>query len=115
MLTRPESEGRMTDQQMERAIEFLLNSQAQNTTDIGKLTADAQGLKEVQAHLTSVVASLASQAEGDRQEMREAIDKLILANDVTRDLAEKVARIEIQTSQRVTSIDQRITDLESKL
>ena len=48
------------------------------------------------------------QAETDRQEIREAINNLIVANEVTRSLAEDVARIAINTKQRVT-------DLESKL
>ncbi|MEW6207239.1 MAG: hypothetical protein AB1631_02660 [Acidobacteriota bacterium] len=136
----------MTPEQMERAIEFLLNSQAQNAADIGKLTSDVQGLKEVQAQTSRDVMTLASavselantvaraetqmtegftrmearmdrfeaQAESDRQEIREAIENLIVANEVTRDLAEKVTKLEIQTSQRVTDMDQRVTNLESK-
>ncbi|MEW6209246.1 MAG: hypothetical protein AB1631_12820 [Acidobacteriota bacterium] len=111
----------MTLEQMERAIEFLLNSQAQNAADIGKLTADVQGLNELQAQtskhiadLTRVVASLGTQAESDRAEVREAINNLIIANEVTRKLSEDVARLAVGMSQRVTDIDQRVTDLESK-
>ncbi len=116
----------MTPEQMERAMEFLLNSQAQNAADIGKLTADVQGLKEVQAQtsrdvmtlasavseLTNTVARVEAQAESDRVEMREAIENLILANEVTRKLSEDVARLAVATNQRVTDIDRRVTDLE---
>ncbi|MCI0486111.1 MAG: hypothetical protein L0229_05875 [Blastocatellia bacterium] len=119
----------MTSEEMERAIEFLLNSQ-------GQLTADVQGLKDAQAEtarqiaamveaqkqtsrdvmtlagvvsdLSDTVARIESEAETNRQEMRYAIDNLIAANEGTRKLAEDVAQFAIQSARR-------ITDLESKL
>jgi hypothetical protein len=51
---------------------------------------------------------LETQAELDRHEIRKAINNLIIANESTRDLSTNVARLAMQTSQRVT-------DLESKL
>ena len=140
----------MTGEEMERAIAFLLNSQAQLTGDIQSLTGDVHGLKEAVQGLTDVqtktsrdVAALASsvgeltgvvvnltevvarletqmdrmeaQAESDRQETREAINNLIIANEVTRDLTKQVASLEVQTSQRVTKMDERLKDMESKL
>jgi predicted nucleic acid-binding Zn-ribbon protein len=125
----------MTPEQMERAMEFLLNSQAQNAADIGKLTADVQGLKEVQAQASKDIVALAeaqaqtskdivalvdavsrqeAQAESDRAEIRDAINNLIVANEVTRKLSEDVARLAVGMSQRVTDIERRVTDLESK-
>ncbi|MCI0485724.1 MAG: hypothetical protein L0229_03900 [Blastocatellia bacterium] len=172
----------MTGEEMERAIEFLLKSQAQLTADIQSLTVDVQGLKEgfqglkeavqglkevaqgltdVQTQTSRDVAALASnvgeltgvvvnlaeivarmeteaetdrremrrgfdlmetrmkrfeaQAESDRQEIREAVSGLTLANEITRALTEQVASLEVKTSQRVTHLDDRVTDLESKL
>ncbi|MCI0485770.1 MAG: hypothetical protein L0229_04130 [Blastocatellia bacterium] len=151
----------MTSEEMERAIEFLLNSQAQLTGDIQGLKESVQGLTNVQkqtsedvsalasavGELTGVVVNLAdivagienrmdrfeAQAEEDRREMRQAIvrleeqakttreemrdsfDKLILGNEVTRDLTKQVASLEVQTSKRVTGLEGRMTDLESKL
>jgi len=75
---------------MGRAIEFLLNHHAQ-------LSADIQTLQEAQKITTATVESLAKQAEEDQREMRETFeslfdrmregfDKLILANEITRDL-----------------------------
>ncbi|HEY7546320.1 MAG TPA: hypothetical protein VID27_15630 [Blastocatellia bacterium] len=125
----------MTPEQMERAMEFLLNSQAQNAADIGKLTADVQGLKELQAQTSKDIVALAeaqaqtskdivalvdavsrqeAQAESDRAEIRDAINNLIVANEVTRKLSEDVARLAVGMSQRVTDIERRVTDLESK-
>jgi tRNA(Ser,Leu) C12 N-acetylase TAN1 len=162
----------MTQEQMERAIEFLLNAQAQNTADIGKLTADVQGLKEVQAQTSRDVMTLAAavselantvarvetqmvegfirmearmdrfeaqaesdrremresaaaadarmdrfeaQAESDRQEIREAVEKLITVSEDTRSFAIDIAKSTIETKQRATDLDRRVTDLESKL
>ncbi|HEY6328066.1 MAG TPA: hypothetical protein VI756_01925 [Blastocatellia bacterium] len=41
-------------------------------------------------------------AESNRQEMREAINNLIIANEGTRDLANKVAELAVNVSRRFT-------------
>lgn len=43
-----------------------------------------------------------SEMEANRVEMREAINNLIVSNEVTRDFANKIAQLAIATSQRVT-------------
>ncbi len=122
----------MTLEQMERAIEFLLNHHAQ-------ISASMEQLKETQAQTSRDVMTVASavselantvarvetqmaegfarmearmdrfeaQAESDRAEVREAIQNLIVANEITRDLAENVARLTVQTSQRATDIESK--------
>jgi hypothetical protein len=115
----------MTPEQMERAIEFLINHHEKFSTDL-------EGLKEAVAGLVRSTASLErrakterqenrerfarieNQAEADRAEIREAINNLIIANEVTRDLAQKVASLELQTSLLVTDLDHRVNDIESK-
>ena len=95
---------------MERAIEFLITHHA-------KVSSDIEGLKEAQKITTANIASLASQAEADRREMRETFaslfgqmrerfDELILSNEVTRNLANQVASLAVATSQRVTAIEE---------
>jgi hypothetical protein len=105
----------MSGEEMERAIEFLINHHA-------KVSSDIEGLKEAQmstaaniAALAGTVISLASsvsrleaQAELDRQETRNTIDKLILGNEVARSLAQDVSRLAIATSQRVTTIEEKL-------
>ena len=81
----------MTSEEMELAIGFLLEHHA-------KLSADVQSLVQT-------VAAQGEQAEADRAEMREGFNNLIVANEVTRDLAEKTAALAIQTSQRVTNLE----------
>ncbi|MEW6212172.1 MAG: hypothetical protein AB1631_27700 [Acidobacteriota bacterium] len=105
----------MAPEQMERAIESLLNSQAQNAADIGKLTADVSELTNtvtrVEAQMAEGFMRLEAQAESDRAEIREAIENLIIANEVTRKLSEDVTRLEVQTSQRVTEQGKEIAAL----
>lgn len=101
----------MTGEELERAIQFLIEHHARMSTDV-------EGLKETQertaanlATLAESVSRLEAQAETDRREMRERFEmvseemrdsynKMILGNEVTRDLANQVARLAIETSQR---------------
>jgi hypothetical protein len=115
----------MTPEQMEKAIEFLVEHHARFSSDLDALKETVQGLVqstsalERQAELDRIetreaIAGLVAAAEANRPEIREAIGNLIVANEVTRDLAEKVAALQIQMSHRVNEIDRRVTDLEPK-
>jgi hypothetical protein len=110
----------MTSEEMERAIEFLVHNQAKNTSVImvtseavNRLAeAVAQDRVENQAQrqanreqLEAYRQETREQLEAYRQETREHINNLIIANEVTRDLAEKVAKLAITTSQRVTALE----------
>ena len=132
----------MTPEQMERAIEALLAQNTQFNESLDRVRAVVERLSESHVKsldemreirqaqertagdmqlltgkildLTDNVSRLEAQGEVDRAEMREAINNLIVANEVTRKLAEDVARLNVQTSRRVTGLDQRVTDLEQK-
>lgn len=120
----------MTGEEMERAIQFLIEHHAKVSTDI-------EGLKEAQQATAAIVSSLAesvsrleAQAEVDRrevremfdgqshemhrmfdgpiQEMRDGFNKLILSNEFTRDLASQVARLAIEPSQRVPVLEEKL-------
>ena len=84
----------MTGEEMERAIEFLLGHHA-------KVSADIERLVET-------VSRLETQAELNREETREAVNSLILANEVTRSLSENVARLANATNQKVTLIEEKL-------
>ena len=101
----------MTSEEMERAIEFLLDHHAKVSTDIERHS-------EQIGQLTQTVSVLATQAEADRREMRETLtsvigemrdtfNNLIVANEVSRHLAEEATKLSIQTSQRVTRLEDR--------
>ena len=119
----------MTNEEMQKAIEFLLEHHAKFSTDIGRLeatqaqtTADLQLLTGKVAELTDNVSRLEVQMDELREvigglggtvdsivtEMRDGFNKLILANEGTRDLAEKVAQLAINTSQRVARLEEKM-------
>lgn len=70
--------------------------------------ANIAALAETVGSLAESVSRSEAQAELDRQETRDAIDKLILGNEVTRSLAQDVSRLAIATSQRVTTIEEKL-------
>jgi hypothetical protein len=95
----------MSSENIERQIEFILEHQA-------KFSEDLDRLKEVQAKqaenidkLTADVHELTVNMNAMRVEMREGFENLIVANEVTRKLAEDVARLAVQTAQRVTNLE----------
>jgi chromosome segregation ATPase len=111
----------MTNEEVERAIEFLLDHHAKVSADIGELREAVSELKDVQQrqaenidHLTADVQALTGNVEAMREEMRDGFDKLILANEVTRKLTEDVARLTVGLSQRVTNLEGHVDDSESK-
>ena len=57
--------------------------------------------------LTADVEALTEAVDEMRAEMRDTFNNLIIANEVTRDLAEKVGKLALATSQRVTSLEQK--------
>ena len=97
----------MTGEEMERAIEFLLNHHAQVSAEIGQL-------KEAISRQSENIDKLTADIEAMRKETRYGFEKLTQANEVTRRLTEEVAQLALQTSQRVTGLEHRVGDLESK-
>jgi hypothetical protein len=96
----------MTPEQMEHAIEFLLDHHSRlslvserHSEQIGQLTADLQLLGQ---KVDSIVT-----------EMRDGFNRLIASDELTNTLIEKVTLLGIQTSKRVTDVEHRLTDLES--
>jgi replication fork clamp-binding protein CrfC len=103
----------MTGEEMERAIEFLLENQAKTTSDIAVLKESVDKLvqemaeerQERRLELAEYRRETREQLESYRLETREAINNLIIANEVTRDLANQAARLAIATSQGVTTLE----------
>lgn len=105
----------MTGDEMERAIQFLIEHHAKVSTDIEGLkeaqvrtTTNLESLTRTVVELAESVSRLEAQAESDRQEMRDTIDNLILSNEVTRDLANQIGRLAVATAQRVTALEGRL-------
>ena len=85
---------------MKNSIQFLAESQARLLTDLEKLKDVVQAVTVNQARTDAQINSLVKQ-------MREGFNNLIVANEVTRDLAAKVGELAMQTSQRVTSLEDK--------
>lgn len=99
----------MTPEQMERAIEFLLESHGKLFTDLDGLKESVGQLAESQKRTDAQINALTEEMRGGFasliQEMREGFENLIIANETTRDLATKVGELAMQTSQRVTRLE----------
>jgi chromosome segregation ATPase len=104
----------MSSEDFEHQMDFILKQQSVFSSEMIELKQSIVELKEAQKQqgenldkLTSIVGSVV-------EEMRDSSNKLIVASETTRDLANKVASLEVQTSQRVTGLEHRVTDLEQK-
>jgi hypothetical protein len=106
----------MTSDETERVINFLLQQHARFSVEIGEL-------KEVQKQqaanldrqagnidrLTADIDRLKDSVAAMRDEMREGFDNLIIANEVTRDLAQ---RFGVQASACFFATSESLTNLE---
>src|SRR5262249_5098740 len=98
----------MDDMRFRARMEFIAEQQAQFTIDMTELKTETAELKGIVAALVDAISRLEAQAESNRAETREAINNLIIANEVTRKLTEDVARLTIQTSHRVTRLESEV-------
>jgi hypothetical protein len=104
----------MTGDEMERAIQFLLQAQAGFFADLEGLKESHQRLAESQQRTDAQIQALTENVEAMRLEMREAMENLIVANEVTRDLAQQIGQLAINTSQRVGRLENRVDTLEQR-
>ena len=111
----------MSSENIQRQIEFILEHQAKFSEDLELLkevqSQQAESISElskVTASLSETVASTQEHLDSVISEMRDGFNKLILSNEVTRDFANKIASLEVQTSQRMTGLELRVSDIESK-
>lgn len=103
----------MTGEEMEQAIEFLLENQAKNTTvrailneAVDKLVRAAaedrresrEWRRKIDEQIKAYRRKTAEQVEAYRLETRKAINNLTIANEVTRGLANQAAKLAIATS-----------------
>ena len=111
----------MSSENIQRQIEFIIEHQAKFSEDLELLKEDLELLKDVQSQqadnidkLSEATASTQVQLDSVISEMRDGFNKLILSNEITRDFANKIASLEVQTSQRMTKLEQRVSEIESK-
>jgi len=105
---------RLSESHVKSLDEMREMRQAQTASDMQLLTGNILDLTDNVSRLEDNVSRFEAQGEVNRAEIREAINNLIVANEVTRKLSEDVARLHVEMSQRVTHLDHRVTDLERK-
>jgi cell division septum initiation protein DivIVA len=98
----------MTHDDLERAIEFVLAQQAKSNGETDDLRATVNRLAGTVAELSTTVAELSTTVKAVIEEMREGFNNLIVANEVTRDLASKTAELAVNTARRVTRIEREL-------
>ncbi len=116
----------MTHEEMERSINFLLDSQASLTANIEKLSEGQTRLTTSVESLTADVVEMKVQAELDRAMMRDAVSEMRNGIDEMRQgiaamllIAERMeqnvtglTQAQKGTSQRVGRLEDRVTKLE---
>jgi len=99
----------MTGKELKQAMKSLLETQASTGAKLALTIEAVNRLAETverDRHENRVqLDAQREQLEEYRHETREAINNLIIANEVTRDLAERVARLAMSTSQRVSALE----------
>ncbi|MGH9765125.1 MAG: hypothetical protein ACREDR_38245 [Blastocatellia bacterium] len=100
---------------LKHQMDFILKQQAifssdmvemKNRLDQANVRAQQQG--ENIDKLAVIVQQLADAAEVNRQEMRQAIENLIVGNEATRDLANRAAQLAINVSQHIALHEQEM-------
>jgi len=93
---------------IQQKIEFIIEQQATFAVEIAQM-------KEVQRQQVVSIDRLTENMHQTREilhdviaEMRDGFNNLIVANEVTRKLAEDVGRLAIATSQRVTVLESKL-------
>src|ERR1051325_1858318 len=106
----------MSNDDRQHQMDFILQQQAAFSTDMDKMKERLDQQSSNIDKLTAAVARLAETVEAHRQETREAINGLIVANEATRELANKAARLAIGVSQQLTAHKQESheTDLSDR-
>ena len=99
----------MSNDERQRQMDFILNQQAAFSSDMIELKSQMVELKSRNEEqnrnldkLAGIVERLAETVEVHRQETQEAINNLIIANEATRELANKAAELAFNTSRRLT-------------
>ena len=80
------------DERIRAKMRFIVEQRAQFRAGMSELKMEIADLRKAVSQLGTVSEVRRPKAEADRCRLREAIDNLIIANEVTRKIAEEVAR-----------------------
>ena len=109
----------MTDKQLERAIQFLLDNQAGHDARISRIEEIVERLGQKQEVIQAQQETAQAQQEEMRtnlyaglREMHEGIDRLTEIVERTSGNIQKVYELEIQSRQRLGDHESRLVKLE---
>ena len=88
------------EQRFQHHVEFMLEQQSRFDERLSRL-------EESHIRQSENIDKLAATVAAMQAEMRDDFENLIVANEVTRKLSEDVARLAMQTAQRVTNLEQQ--------
>ena len=97
----------------ERQVLFE-NRQALFEEGLSRLEQVQEQQAESIDRLVEAVAATQSQLDSAFGEMHEGFNKLISVNELTNSLIEKLTLLEVQNSQRLTVVEQRVDKLEGE-
>ena len=99
----------MTDDEMKSKFEFLPEQQARFSAQLSaqqeRFDAQQERLSDQQGRTSADLGALTQLVSGVVEEMREGFNNLILANEVTRELAQQTALLATQNSRRITDLE----------
>jgi uncharacterized protein YoxC len=107
----------MSNDDLQRQMDFIINQQAtfssdmvelkshiaQQASNIDRLAGVVEQLAERMEAQRQESERLAETVEAQRQETQYAINNLIIANEATRELANRAAELAFNTSRRLTA------------
>jgi len=95
------------EKRFQHHVEFMLEQHARFDDRLSKLeTAQLQQAENIN-RLVGAVAASQAQIDSMITEMRDGFNKLILANEVTRDLAEKATLPGLNNNQRLGKLEEK--------
>lgn len=97
----------MSNDERQHQMDFILQQQAVFHSKMVTLEEKIRQQGENIDKLAATVAHLAETVKAHRQERQEAINNLIIGNEATRELANQVAKLVVNVSQRLTNHEQQ--------
>lgn len=95
----------MSEDERQHLMDYLLQQQSGFHSEMKDSKSRVDKTAEKVENLVVTIQRQAAAAEVDRQKMRKAIDNLIVANEATRNLANKIAQLALEESRRFAARD----------
>ena len=102
----------MTDKQLERAIQFLLDNQAGHDARLSRIEEIVERLGQKQEVMQAQQEEMRTNLYTGLREMHEGIDRLTEIVERTSGNIQKVYELEIQSRQRLGDHESRLVKLE---